>query len=93
MFNFLYSSNYSKKRSSAVRRLRVAREYAQNVSVNMIRINPDDYDASADETEIDEPEVQVRGRSINAIAALKLAKNILTYLGLGFQNDKAKKLV
>ena len=46
----------------------------------MIRINPDDYDASADEMEIDEPEVQVCGRSINAIAALKLAKNILTYL-------------
>ena len=37
----------------------------------MVRINPDDYDVSADEMEIDGPEVQVRGRSINSIAALK----------------------
>ena len=59
----------------------------------MVRINPDDYDAAADEMDIDEPENQVRGRSIDAIAAIKLAKNILTYLGLGFQGDKRKKLV
>jgi hypothetical protein len=57
----------------------------------MVRINPDDYDPAADEMDIAEPENQVRGRLINATAALKLAKNILTYLGLGFQDNKRKK--
>ena len=61
--------------------------------VNMVRINPDDYDPAADEMDIDEPENQVHGRLINATAALKLAKNILTYLGLGFQDNKRKKWV
>ena len=59
------------------------------VDVNEVNVaEPDPIDVEMEEPAGDDPNL-FRGRTIQDFAALKLAKNILSYLGLGTE-EKSK---
>ena len=72
--------------------MRVNLERVDVQEVNIEQPDPINIDVEMEEPLDEEPHDysnMVRGRTIENIAALKLAKNILTYIGLGSE-DKAK---